>query len=363
MFCYYIINREVQEKEGAKLERFKSVLFRILIIVAIILLALLVLFISINSEKVPELYAFTDSRTSKAVTGNYTWYAFSEVLKEESIEKQNITYKTENTLRLYPGEVFSISSHLSSTSRRNFSVEKISYDSSYSVSVPVEYKQPSNSFSELNVAEITAPTIEDTYYYYINLSYHEKGKVEYALKVIVSTEPKYELEQLLNYKNTNLYDIDKIDNILNILPYSNNKSGIIASYNATPKKLIIYYSDLMMDRETLSNNVLSLFVLIPEAEVIEYKSDDISYIYLRRELELKYGRDLNDYANDKNIWEAEVFFGERQLDQNNSLHNLLRSIIIDAVGVGSGDRETGIVVNLDSFDTNTLYTISDIICI
>ena len=60
------------------MNRFLSILAKILIIVGIVILAVVVLVISVNSEKVPEIYAFTSELEAKALTGNYKWYAFSD---------------------------------------------------------------------------------------------------------------------------------------------------------------------------------------------------------------------------------------------------------------------------------------------
>ena len=84
------------------MKKFLSVLFKIIIVLAIVLFAIVVLVISIDSEKVPELYGYTESRSSKAFKANYTWNAFSEILKEDGIPKDYYVFKTENTLLVTP---------------------------------------------------------------------------------------------------------------------------------------------------------------------------------------------------------------------------------------------------------------------
>ncbi len=84
------------------MKKFFSVLFKIALALSIVILAIVVVVISIDSEKVPELYGYTDTRTSKAFRANYTWNAFSEVLRETSITKDYYVFKTDNTLLLTP---------------------------------------------------------------------------------------------------------------------------------------------------------------------------------------------------------------------------------------------------------------------
>ena len=84
------------------MKKFFSILFKILVALFLGILAIVVLVISINSEKVPELYGYTETRSCKAFMANYTWNAFSEILKEDSISKDYYVFKTENTLLVSP---------------------------------------------------------------------------------------------------------------------------------------------------------------------------------------------------------------------------------------------------------------------
>ena len=70
------------------------------------------------------------------------------------------------------------------------------------------------------IEQIIMPDREDTYYYYLTIDYFEKGEVEYAFKVIVSTDSTYDVEELIKYKKTSIQDYQGIQTIISILPYS-----------------------------------------------------------------------------------------------------------------------------------------------
>ena len=343
------------------MKKFLSFLFKAFIVVAIILLAITVFIISVNSQKVPDLYAYTDTRTSKGFTANYTWNAFNGVLKEEDISKEKYVFKTENTLLVTPNERITISNHQTSmTKRHNFYLEQIKYEDSDGLQTTLDYEKPSNSYADSNYAEFEAPEKEDTYIYYFNINYYEKGTVEYGLKVIVSSDAMYNVEDLSKYKNTSIYDIESIDSIIKLLPYSRYRNNLTIRGVPESPKLIISYSTIELDRENFTKNVVALFALIPEAEIIEYKTKDLSYIYTRRELELKYGRHLSDYANDVDLWNSEVFYGEKRFDEASTVHTLLSRIILNSLNIDSGDKFGSVTVDTGTFNEYIGHEVDDL---
>ena len=343
------------------MKKFFNILSKILIILILAFLIITVFVTSINSEKVPDLLAYTDNRSAKAFRGNYTWNAFSGVLKEENVEKDNYIYKTETTLLVSTGDRFTISNHQTNLAvRHNFTLENSYFEDSNGITSSVIFEQPTNSYTDTNYAVITAPEKEDTYLFYVNLDYYEKGKVSYGFKVKVSADPVYNLDELVKYKNTSLYDVESIDAIIKLLPYSNNKTNITIQSTDKPTKLIINYSEIDLDRENFIKNITSIFALIPEVDIIEYRAPGVNYTYTRRELEIRYERHLIDYANDKDLWDAEVFLNEKKYDERTTLHNLFSKIILDSLELDSGDSNGSLTINTNTLSENTFYEVDSL---
>ena len=342
------------------MKRFFNILLKLLIVFAIVILAMTVLVISINSEKVPDMMAYTESRSVQMIKGNYRWNAFSEVRTETNMNKESYVFKTENILLVSPEEKITLANTISNATRHIFSVTSMYYIDSSGTMTNVDVSSSNASYRESNSVEFNSPQKDDTYHYYCKINYFEKGEVEYGLKVIVSSEVTYDLSAILAYKNTALVDSESIDAIIRTLPHAKGKTNISILDNDFTKKIIINYSEIILDRSAFLNNVTVLFALIPEVDVIEYKSPETTYIYTRRELELMYERDITEYANDKDLWEAEVFFGEKQLDENRSLHTLFSKIVLDSLEYTSGDYGKSITVNTKSFNDNSFYNVSNL---
>ncbi len=341
------------------MKRFFNILLKLLIVFAVIILAMTVLVISINSEKVPDMVAYTDSRSVQLIKGNYRWNAFSEVRTETNMNKDSYVFKTENILLVSPEEKITLANTISSATRHTFSVSSMYYIDSSGTMTNVDVSSGS-SYQEMNYVEFNSPLKDDTYHYYCKINYFEKGEVEYGLKVIVSSEVTYDLDAVLKYKNTSLVDSESIDAIIKILPHAKGKTSTSILANDFTKKIVISYSEIILDRSAFLNNVTVMFALIPEVDTIEYKSPEKTYIYTRREVELIYERDITEYSNNKDLWEAEVFFGERQLDENRQLHTLFSKMILDSLDYSSGDAGKNITVNTKSFRDNTNYNISNL---
>jgi len=342
------------------LNKFLSVLAKILIIVGILLLAIVVLVISVNSEKVPEIYAYTTDLEAKALTGNYKWYAFSEVLEETNYTKDTYIFKNENTLLVAPNEKITLANSSSLATRHNFTQLSFEYEDSNGNRTIVPNEQQSNSYGDKNYLDFTVPEKEDTYFYYFKLDYHEKGYVEYALKIIVSTEPVYDIEELQKYKNTSLYDIKSINELLSLLSYSKNITNLITIQTENDYKLIVKYSNISVDRSAFLKNSIALFALIPEVNVIEYSSPEDTYVYTREEVEIVQGRDVTDYAFDKELWENEVLYSVRILDQDNTKYKIFVEIAKRLIESKSGETLDMISFDTSTFDEHTVIGFSDL---
>ncbi len=337
------------------MNKFFRILFKILGIGALAIIAIAILVISIESEKVPEIVIFTESKTANAQIGNYKWYAFSGLLSETKKGKDSYNFKIENTLLLAPQETFTIANSQAYTTRHRFTVDNIRYEDSKGGVFTFTNEEISNAYSDNNYLEVIAPEEEGTYLYYFTLRYAEKGTVDYAFKLVVSSEPTYDFESLNNYRSTSLVDTESINEIINILPYSKNKTNIIIQSTSTPTKLIINYSELVNNREDLIKNALAMFALIPEVDMIEYNSIDQNYLFTRDELELKYKRHLEDYANNFSLWESEVIYGECEQNEDNTKYILLSKIIKEVLKSDSGDFGKVITINTASFEENSIY--------
>ena len=340
------------------MKKFLNIFTKIFVVLLIAILAIVILIFQINSEKVPEAYVYTPTRTVLAVRGNYTWNAFSEVLSETRYVKDNYVFKTDNTLLVSPQERFTISnSQNSNTTRHKFEEKNVFAEKSNGERIPVSIENVNYNYQDKNFIELVAPEEDDTYYYYFTLDYFEKGVVDYGVKVIVSSEQSYDIEQLQKFKNTSLVDFESINEIISILPYSRNKTNLTIQSTTKPAKLIVNYSEIALDREIFLKNALAMFILIPEAEIVEYNSSETSYTFTRSEIEHIYERHLSDYAENTNLWESEVFYGEKIIDENTELHQLFSTIILSALDINSGDRTNAITINTKSFEENTFYDV------
>ena len=335
------------------MNRFLSVFAKILIIVGILLLSIVVLVISVNSEKVPEIYAYASDAEAKALTGNYKWYAFSDVLEENNYTKDSYVFKNDNTLLVAPNEKITLANSMVAATRHNFVQSSFEYEDSNGNKTIIPNEQQTN-------LEFTVPEKEETYFYYFKLDYHEKGYVEYALKIIVSAEPVYNIEELQKYKNTSLYDIKSINELLSLLSYSKNISNVVIENNELTHKLTVKYSEISVDRNSFLKNSIALFALIPEVNIIEYSSLEDVYIYTREEIEILQGRDVTDYAFDKELWENEVLYSVRILDQDNTKYKIFAEIAKRLIDMQSGETLDEISFDTSTFEENTSVAFNSI---
>lgn len=313
-----------------------------------------------NSEKIPDMIASAASAECTLIKGNYNWNAFTQVLKEDNYD---YNFRNENTILVSPGETITITITDTVGTRRLYEVESINYydpDDNKYVGDHVSIENPIDSYSNRYKEQIVMPSKEGTYYYYLNINFFEKGKVEYAFKVVVSVEPNYSILDLINYKGTSLLDTESIQAIINILPYSKNITSIFVKTSENPTKLAINYTEFVVDRNQFNNNVIAIFALIPELDIIECCSNTECFYFSRDEMEFMQGRNLLDYAQDAELWEKEVLYKEKNNLDYTSFEKAINQMISSALGINSGDKFNMVSIDGNSFKNEGGLNLSDI---
>ncbi len=316
--------------------------------IVIVLLSITMLVISVNSEKIPDMTVKTAQQQATLIKGNYDWKAFTQVLKQENY---NYNFKSENTIIASPGETITVEVTEQVGTRRLFEVEDIYYVDKIGnrfITSSIPQENPIDSYSNRYMEQIILPDKEDTYYYYITLDYFEKGIVQYAFKVVVSSEPNYNIDELIKLKRTSILDYEGIQSIINTLPYSKNITNVMIRSSAKPTRLMIRYSEFMVERGQYKNNVVALFALVPELDIIEYSSPDDNYYFTRDEIEHAYGRSLEDYVENPELWQEEIFYKEKSVIDDTDLSSAVSKLIIDGLELQSGEP-----IEIMSIDENS----------
>lgn len=340
---------------------FKIILQILLALIGAVVVLIFLAF-SAKSEIVPDIYVTAENgKVAIAIRGGYKWNSFSESVVADSIAPEDYVYDNNNVLLVTPGEKLTFQNSENPWNRYKFYPLEIKYYDTFGVETVVPNEENSKTFADLKYLEINAPEEEGSYVYNFRLSYYNKGEVSYGLKVVVSAEPNYEIADLIRYKNTSLKDIASIQAILNLLPYSNYKKGIVVRTNSELCELQIDYKSLAIEKEDLSNNTIALFTLIPELELITYQTENENWMYTRNEIERLVGRTLKDYANDIELWKSEILFKESIVDENVSRDEIYKAIVRDIFSEelleSSGDI---LVLDTQSFAENDLLELSDV---
>lgn len=313
--------------------------------IAIILAILIVIAIVFKySNGVPGITAYSESgTTAETIIGGYTWNTFLKSISADSLNSLEIEYGSENTLLVKPGEKITLRNSGKDFDNYKFYKNYLKYYDSDENIIDLNAEEAINTISKS--VTFVAPMEEDTYIFDISLNYHRYGNVEYRFKLVVSNMPSYKVESLLKYKNTYIGDAVRVNQILNALPYNEHKDGIILRTTTKPYELIVYYKDLDIKKETLLNNSVAIFALIDNVDIITYELDEKTYIYTRNELETIFGRDINEYVNDAELWKKEVFYNEKDTGNKNNftIYNTIFSRLISKI------NSDYIVIDLDSF--------------
>lgn len=343
------------------MKSFFKVIFKIILAFTIVALILIFLVFSARSEIVPNIYVTSDSgKIATAVKGGYTWNSFTESIIVDSISPSEYIYSNDNILLVTPEEKITFSNSQNSLNRYKFYQLEMKYYDESNQEFIVPEPEDSTAYADLKYLEVNAPKEEGAYIYNFKFSYYNKGEVEYGLKVIVSTEPNYEIANLINYRNTKITDVTNINNILNLLPYSKYKNGVIVRDNSESKELIINYEEFVMEREELTNNIIALFTLIPDLNLVTYKSKTESYVFTREEIENLVGRALEDYSNNFELWKKEILFKEKIVDENSSRDMIYKAIIADVVSELNAEETTEIMIDTQSFKEAKALSITDV---
>lgn len=337
---------------------FKYFMWFILIVVVIVLIFAFLAF-SARTEIVPEIIALSDSgKKATAIRGNYIWNSFSDREVENNLPFEKNNYEANNTILVTPNEKITLKNSENILECYKFYGLDIKYYNENNEENVVALND--NNYADLSYLEFIAPEEEGTYRYSFKLSYYNYGEVYYGLRVIVSTEPTYDVEQLSLYKNTSLTNANVISEIINILPYSNYNTGIAIKGSTEDKELVIYCSEIVIDRADLFNNVVALFTLVPDLNLITYKSLAEVYTFTRFEIENQIGRELKDYSENQELWEVEVLYKEKVNDAKSTRDEIYKAIISDVIAENENDFSNAVVVDTNSFKQNEILPISEI---
>lgn len=269
-------------------------------------------FIVSNSKKTPPkvLVANEERVVSEAIMGGYTWKVFGSNIIADSIDLKTLEYTSENTLLSKPGKLLTLSAE------EKFFVKDAKY-------INILSKEEETATYKSDEAStyyfVNAPEIEGSYLFLINLEYYGKGEAEYAIKVVVTDENIYDVKKIVKYKDTDIFDIVKIKEILNELPYSNKLDGITINTVDIPTSINVKYDNISVNKKDLLNNTIALFSLIPNLEFITYdtKVDAESIYYTRTEINNIMNRNTIEYAKDTELWLKEVIYKEKEVKENN----------------------------------------------
>lgn len=330
----------------------RTKIFIALGIILAIVVAFFLIIVSMNSEVVPDIYAYSNSNNKAlAVRMGYKWNAFSGEIIADSVELKDIEYNNENMLLALPGEKITIKNSENSTRCHKFYPESFKYydksNSEVTITVAEDLLYKESKFFEFN-----APETEGTYIYNFTLNYYKKGTVTYALKVVVSSAPSYSVNELVKYKNTYLGDAVAVGAILDNLPYAKYKEGYALRTVTEPYELIVNYGELSTAKSTFENSSIALFALIQNLDIITYKVSDGTYIYSREEIENLVGRDLSEYVNDPKLWEKEIIFKEKSEKTSKSYIDIYKSIMSDILAEFDSNNKIEIAIDLQSFENN-----------
>ena len=144
----------------------------------------------------------------------------------------------------------------------------------------------------------------------------------------MSTEPNYEIVDLMKYKNTSLKDVTSIQEILNLLPYSKYQAGMIVRINSNPSELQIDYKTLAVDT--------------------------------RSEIENQVGRKLSDYASNMELWKSEILFKETIVDERTRRDEIYKTILADIFSERDSGDSNMLIIDSESFANQKVLELSDV---
>lgn len=320
-------------------------------ITLVILVAIFFAFLISNSQKLPPELNIqnADKKVVMAELGEYSWKVYGHKTITDSLDLKTFEYPSDKTI------VSKTSDLLNLSTTEKFTIQDITYfstNSNEAFSVNYNFDEAANYFT------IYSPDLEGTYICLVKLNFYTKGFATYGFKLVVTDENIYDVDDIFKYKNTNVSDISRIKEILNLLPYSKNISGIIIDAGNENKTLTITYeNDLLNEKEDLLNNTIALFALIPELDSISYEkartdltSKEKDFYYSRDEINSLIGRDANEYAEDSELWKKEIIYKEKE--SPNSDITLYSSLVSTALSKIS-EKDIGNYIAVDFWENNT----------
>lgn len=334
----------------------RTKVFIFLGILLAIVASFFIIIISMKSEIVPEIYAYSNSNNeAMAVRMGYSWNSFNGTITTDALELTDIEYKNENMLLALPGEKITIRNSDKSSLCYKFYPETFRYYDKTNSEVSVNINRDA-LYKESKIFEFTAPETEGTYIYNFTLNYYKKGIVTYALKVIVSSAPTYNVNDIISYKDTYLGDAPSVGAILNKLPYAKYKTGYALRTVNEPYELIVNYGDLSTAKSTFENSSIALFALIPNLDVITYMVSNDTYVYSRAEIESLVGRELSEYASNPELWEKEVIFKEKE-EKTYAFIDIYKAILNDVLS--DFGTNNSYAIDLNSFEQSDILKLSN----
>lgn len=334
----------------------KTKVFIFLGILLAIVASLFIIIISMKSEIVPEIYAYSNSNNEAlAVKMGYSWNSFNGTIIADALELTDIEYKNENMLLALPGEKITIKNSDNSSLSYKFYPESFRYYDKANTETSVNISSDA-LYKESKIFEFSAPEVEGTYIYHFTLNYYKKGTVTYALKVIVSSAPTYDVSEIINYKNTYIGDAPTVGAILDKLPFAKYRESYALKTASEPYELIINYGELSTSKSSFENSSVALFALIKNLDIISYVVVDNTYVYSRAEIENLVGRDLFEYAENPELWEKEIIFKEK-VEKQSSYIDIYKAILSDILS-DFGTSNT-YAIDISTFEKDELMQLTN----
>ena len=325
----------------------------------VILVAVFIMFLVSNSQKLPPevLIENEEHKVVTAVMGGYRWKVFGRETIADSLDITSLEYTSNNTI------VSKSNAVLTFKTTEKFTVSELKYienESKEETTVTPRVIDTDNYFT------INTPK-EGNYLCYFKLEFYGKGTAEYAVKVVVTDENIYDVNQIISFKNTDISDIENVKKLISSLPYEEKLNRIAINTVDEPKSITIQYDDDNITKDNLSNNAIALFALIPELDAISYRvSLNREEVYFtRQEINNMLSRNVLDYASDKELWKKEIIYKEpvSKYSSNISLYSgiiqtslskLLGKEIGSYIAIDVGTIESSGDLSLNEFERETL---------
>lgn len=341
---------------------FKHVLQVIAVLIGVAGILVFLAF-SANSAIVPEIQVTSSSgKTALAVKGNYEWNSFSESLTEKGKLPQDYVFGNANVLLVTPGESITLENTGNPINRYRFYQLEMKYIDDAGVETVVPNPDNSQNYGDMKSMQITAPMVEGTYIYQFRLKYYNNGEVSYGLRVIVSTEPNYDIDALMTYRNTSFVDVTSIQDILNLLPYVRYQHNLIFRMNANQQEIQITYPALAIEKSALLNNAIALFTLVPDLTRIVYETENETYVYPREEVENAVGRSVSDYAQDSELWKREILYKEKVEEATVRREQIYEQIVVDLLTKEFSGSRTVLMLDMEKMIDNEWLPLTQVDC-